>query len=788
MAAMRVLHVLDKFSVDGSKIHGPARQLTYRLPHYDPARCAMLIVSLRGEEPAAEWLRRHGLEVVCLGRGKFDPRALADLCRLIRRRRIELLHLSGYAAWVFGRLAGRLTGIPVIVQEHFVAPRVPWYQRVADWMLRDVQAGAIAVSASVQQFMAEQRFIRRTPIEVIGNGVPLERLRSPSPQDVQALRQRLNVPADAAVVGIVGRLAEQKGHADFLRAARIIAARVPQAVFVIVGDGPLRAALERQARELGLSGRVRFAGYQPDVLPALALFNVSVISSIYGEGFCSVGIESFAAGTPVVMTDIAAVPGTYEHGRNALIVPRHQPEALAEAVVSCLTRPALAAALVRAGERTLPACDSRSVAERYLAAYERALGRRRAAAPRVCLLTGSFHPMVGGGETYARNIARRLSASGVPVFVLTRRALASSPRAERADGVDVIRVGPSGAVRFGKYLMIPSVMRELVRRRTDFDVLLVSNFRALGPAAVLAAKWLRKPCVLRAGVCGEFSGSYVAADGLSSRRALSWLRGPLALRRRLLASADGFVSNCREITEEFRQGGAPEAKIAYLPGGVDTEKFRPANAEERAALRARLTLPESGFLIGYAGKLNRGKGIEHLLAALPGIRNQHPDAHLVLIGGGAHQFLSYEAELRSQAQRLSLEPAVTFTGYVDAVPDYLRALDVFVLPTEHEALPNALMEAMATGLPCVASRVGGIPDLIEDGVSGILVPAADPAALEQALRRLKEEPALARRLGEGARAAMERRFSLEQLARRHAELLARIAGHGDGGSEENGAH
>lgn len=394
---------------------------------------------------------------------------------------------------------------------------------------------------------------------------------------------------------------------------------------------------------------------------------------------------------------------------------------------------------------------------------------------RVCLLTDTFHPVVGGGETYARSIARQLQELGVPVFVLTRRVVPASPEEERVDGVRVVRVPPTGPQRSGKYLMLGPVAWRLVRMRGDYDVILASNFRAVGPLAVGMGRLLGKRVVLRAGICGEFSGDYVAAGG-GGGRAPRWLALPLEARRALLRRADGFVANCEAVTEEFRRGGAPPGRIHLLPGGVDTERYHPVYAGRKKLVRERLGLPVERFLVGYSGKLNRGKGLEHLVAAWPALRARHPDLHLVLIGGGAHQTLSQEEALRAQVRELGVAEHVTFTGYVENVPEYLQSLDLFVLPTEYEALPNALMEAMACGLPCVASRVGGIPDLVEDGVSGRLVAPGDPEALVRAVSELRDDPALAERLAAAGRGRMESHYAQSALARRLETLLRELAG------------
>lgn len=367
---IRIMHVMDKLSVDGSNIQGPARQIAYRLRYYDPDKYRVMMVNLRGDGPAADLLRERGAEVVSLGRGKFDVRALGDLRRLVRQWRPDVLHLHSYAAWTFGRVVGRMAGLPVVAQEHFVEEAVPRVQRVADRALRRWQDRVLAVSSGVRRFVAEQRFIDG-PIEVILNGVPVEDFQAPSAGRLAALRAELGFEDGQPVVGTVGRLAEMKGHGHFLDAAAQVHRVRPETRFVVLGEGPLRGDLEAQAKELGIAEAVRFVGYQAAVLDYLSLFDVSVIASVFGEGFPGVAVETFMAGTPLVISDLPNYRGDlFEDAVNCRMVPPGDAAALAEAVGGLLADPAEAARLVAGATEAVRACDSRRIAGRYLAIYE----------------------------------------------------------------------------------------------------------------------------------------------------------------------------------------------------------------------------------------------------------------------------------------------------------------------------------------------------------------------------------------------------------------------------------
>ncbi len=378
MRPLRILHVMDKLSVDGSQIAGPARQLAYRLPAYPKDCCRTRVCGLREDEGARGFLEQHGVDTVCLGRGKFDVRVLQDLRRIAAEWQPTLLHLHGYASWTFGRLLGRLAAVPVVIQEHFIDPRMPSIQRLADRALGDQQQGAIAVSEAVKRFMVDERCVRTTPVEVIWNAVPVAAIRAASAAaDAAALRASLGIPPEAPVVGIVGRLAREKGHDCFLETAARIRRRRPDAHFVIVGAGPLRARLERLSDSLELGGSVCFAGHQPDVVPYLSMFSVCVMPSL-SEGFPLAALETLAAGTPAVLTDLDAYRGVYVDGQDVLIVPVNDPEATAAAALRLLDDPGLAERLAGNAQRVLSACTLEAVTSRYLALYERMLGRASA--------------------------------------------------------------------------------------------------------------------------------------------------------------------------------------------------------------------------------------------------------------------------------------------------------------------------------------------------------------------------------------------------------------------------
>jgi len=390
--------------------------------------------------------------------------------------------------------------------------------------------------------------------------------------------------------------------------------------------------------------------------------------------------------------------------------------------------------------------------------------------PRICLLTESFHPKIGGGESHARLLSAALVRRGLPVFILTQRQRRTWPRVDMLDGVPVRRVGPPGFKRFGKFLMMPAALLQLLRRRREYDVVYVCGLRTLGLVAVLAARLTGRRCVLRAESCSELSAAD-ALDGMRPGWAKRLLRGLIGWRNAVLLRADRFLSISRVITAEFLACGVPPAHIATITNGIDAARFTPPAPGERAALRTRLGLPDDGILGAYTGKLNRGKGLELLLRTWRRLAARHPALHLVLVGSGADQFLSCETALRALVRELALEERVTFTGSVPNVEDYLRAADLFLFPSESEALGISLIEAMACGLPAIATRAGGILDVIEDGIDGRLIAVGDEDGLVTAVEELIQHPEISERFARAARRKAVEVFGIDAVADAHERLF-----------------
>ena len=213
--------------------------------------------------------------------------------------------------------------------------------------------------------------------------------------------------------------------------------------------------------------------------------------------------------------------------------------------------------------------------------------------------------------------------------------------------------------------------------------------------------------------------------------------------------------------------GVDPARVTTILNGVDTDEYRPGDP---AAARARLGLPGGGFHIGCVARLSPEKDHATLLAAFAELRARRPDAHLTLIGDGP-----LRADLEAQAGALGIAEAVRFTGMRSDIAESLPAFDVFALASRTEGISLTLAEAAAAGLPIVATRVGGNPEIVRDGETGLLVPAANPGALAAALDAVAASEARAG-MGERGRAWVRERFSAERMAEAYTAVYDEVLG------------
>lgn len=346
---IKILRIIARLNIGGPAIH--VSLLTAKLNDAEYQSTLVCGSIEPGEGDMSYYAAQHGVTPVVvpeLSRALNplrDLRTLWTLWRLIRREQPDVVHTHTAKAGFVGRWAAKLAGVPVIVHtfhghvfEGYFGPRKTRLFLILEQLTSRISDVILTLTEGLRRELADKyRVTRRERITVLPLGLDLQPFAD-TPRKPGSFRQAWNIPADAPLVGISGRFVPVKNHALFLEAAALIRAQRPDAHFVMVGDGELRAEAEAQIAALGLGGAVIITGWQRDLTTAYADMDVFVISSV-NEGTPVTVIEALAAGCPVVATQVGGLPDLLEGGRFGALTPSGDADALASAVLKTLDSP-----------------------------------------------------------------------------------------------------------------------------------------------------------------------------------------------------------------------------------------------------------------------------------------------------------------------------------------------------------------------------------------------------------------------------------------------------------------
>ncbi|MBI1248362.1 glycosyltransferase [bacterium] len=379
---------------------------------------------------------------------------------------------------------------------------------------------------------------------------------------------------------------------------------------------------------------------------------------------------------------------------------------------------------------------------------------------RLALVTRRFWPLVGGAEMVMANLAEELTRQGHHVQVLTAQWHPDWPKQISHRGIPVIRL-PNPSIRgWGTVRYMMSLGRWLRTHEKQLDGVYVSMLKHSGVVATSRLRGSKVPVVLRAegsGDTGDCAFHETANFGHRIRRSCQ--------------QADAFVAPSQQVFDEMVSAGFGRDKIRFIPNGVRVPEL-PSNEQRLQARQALatanpiLTIAPSSPLVVFTGRLHPGKGLTKLIKAWPRVLQQFPMARLWLVGEGPQ-----EGELASMIGAMGLQSRIVLPGAFDTVEDILAAADAFVLPSLHEGMSIALLEAMAANLPCVVSNIPGNRILIESETTGLKFPLDNIDALADAVIRVLENRELATSMGNAARARVVEHFSLERTAQDHVDLF-----------------
>lgn len=371
---------------------------------------------------------------------------------------------------------------------------------------------------------------------------------------------------------------------------------------------------------------------------------------------------------------------------------------------------------------------------------------------RIGYVVSYFHPFASGAERQALEQGRELARRGHTVHVLTRAVPGYPIDDEEYDGIFIHRwirtidFGPCFGLSF-----VAGVRRGLRRFGSQLDV--IHTHQGLWEAVATGLARPRRggiPTLVQPASSGHFG----EAEELQRTRGAGLLR-------RIILENSAFAAISSDIESQWRALGVEPERLVRVASGVNTERFCPGSSAVESSLPPR---PR----VLFTGRLHPQKNLPVLLEAWTEVVRRSP-AHLILLGPGTDR-----VPLMGLAESLGISERVWFLEAVSDPSDYLRAADVFVLPSVAEGMSNSLLEAMATALPCVVSGIGGNTDLITDRKTGRLVDASNPKAWAATLLETLEHSDEARQLGAAARRRVEAEFSLSAVVDRYLDIYRRL--------------
>jgi len=316
-------------------MHGGGRYFWNVLPRFNKSRYNVVPCVLRKKDALNDLFMSQGINIRYLGKAKFDPSTFITLFRIIKEEKIDILHLHQHGASNFGRIAGFIAGVPVIIHAHDNEPNYHLHQRIADVILAHFTDEVIAVSESAKESTIEKRSIREDKVVVMHNALPLDEFHVLTHDQKEEERRRLDINPDYKIVGTVTRLREEKGNKYLLEAAVEVLKVLPKTVFLIVGDGPLREELQNHCKKLNIEENVIFYGFSTKIQRLYSIFDINVIASVT-EASPFALFEAMAMGRAIVATNVGGPKEILKDGETGLLVPTEDSGMLAQKLIYLL--------------------------------------------------------------------------------------------------------------------------------------------------------------------------------------------------------------------------------------------------------------------------------------------------------------------------------------------------------------------------------------------------------------------------------------------------------------------
>jgi len=378
---------------------------------------------------------------------------------------------------------------------------------------------------------------------------------------------------------------------------------------------------------------------------------------------------------------------------------------------------------------------------------------------KIKMLTERYFPIWGGAENQLRQLLPYLSREGFHVEVITRRWRKEMQRTEYIDGTMVRRIGIPGEGLLPTILFVLMLGVYLIGKSPSIDVIHTHGAVAMAALGRFFAMITGKVNVAKIATAGRI---LKYRQSLTGRVILFWFK-----------RSDAIICMSDEVLEELANTNVPSQSIFRIENAVDGNRFKPMSVDKRKEWRSKRGFEEKTPLVIFSGRLVPRKGLDILIDAWCRVIKKYPDTHLLIIGSGNFQPDSIETQMQLKVDSENIGN-IHFEGETDSPESYLGVADIFVFPSRREGFPNALLEAMASGLSPVASEIGGVVDLIKNGKTGLLFPPEDSQTMADKIQFLLNNPEVRVRIGQKARTHVLENYTFDRVAEQYCQLYENI--------------
>ena len=677
-----------------------------------------------------------------------------SLIKYIKKEEFDIVHTYLFLANLAGNLAAKIAGVPVIIsgRRDTGAPNEgKWYHNIAYRIAHSLASKVICVSNAVADVVRQKEGVKDEKITVVQNGIDLSKIYN---SEYSGLRKAdIGIKEDDFVVNMTASFSWVKNHQFLLDAVPEIIKRNPKIKFLLVGDGELKLDMQSKVKSLDLENNIIFLGKRMDSQDLLKISNIALNLS-FSEGSSNVILEAMALGKPVIATDIKGNRELVLNRITGYLVPLRDTKHLTECIVSlsnsikqCNAMGEKAIGYAHTYFRLEDKIDElqslyASLVARYIPLDIHTSNKKLKIA---FLLTDALK--VAGAQRNIISLSKYLLTQGHEVFIACRKGVLAEGMEQT--GIKYIEYD-FHFKGIKSFIDCVRALREMIVRY-DFDIIAPQSIRT----ALVASRALKN-------LSTQTRPLIIANIYNIGSKFYSFL-APLILNN----SCNYVIFESNYERNRLLNRGLNENKSIVIHTGIDLTRFKPQDKDITYA--SQYGLNNGNIVVGTVARLSPEKDITSLIRALAMLKDKDR-VKLMIVGDGI-----LRGSFEKMVSNMNLQDKVIFAGMQKDTGKFISLLDIFVLPSLRESFSMAAREAMAMAKPVILTDVGGAGEILEDGLSGFLVPAGRPDILAKKIKQLIENKELRLNLGINAQARAEKFFNQDNWFRKIEDIYTSTA-------------